>query len=156
MSTDGVEKAVLTFLDDNKINELGAGPVQAQPARPKSITPENLEHIMSGYRKRIMDRLRPLISKSESLTGFCNDPISHVRLSVPREKWGKLNVSQYRIPQSLIPFAMKIITRWLEQQRIELFTGLERNFNCPLLLVPKRDENGLMIGIRVCIDPRAE
>ena len=143
---------MLTYL--NTINELGAGLVQAQPARAATVTPANLEPIMAKHRASIMSTLKERISESEKLTGFCNDPISHVTLSVPKEHWNKLFVQQYRIPQALIPFAMKIIDRWLELARIELFIGDHRMFNCPLLLVPKRDENGQMVGIRICIDPR--
>ena len=77
-----------------------------------------------------------------------------MKLSVKEEDRKRLFIAQYRIPQALMPFAEKIIKRWLELLRIEPFKGDDRRYNCPILLVPKRDENGNMTGVRICIDPR--
>src|SRR5688500_5817548 len=90
------------------IDESGAGSTRGQPARATTSTPAELDLYMKGKRKEIMDRLQPAIAVSEALKGFCNDPLSNVRLSVKEEYCPKLFVKQYKIPAALMPFAAKI------------------------------------------------
>ena len=152
MSTHGIDKETLAYMEE--ITGSGAGSTAGQPVRPTSSTPAHVEHLFQSQRAEMMARLAPEIKLCENITGFCNDPISNVKLSVKPEHEKYLYILQYKIPQALMPFADKILKAWLANDRIELFSGDDRKYNCPLLLVPKRDNNGVITGVRVCIDPR--
>ena len=86
-------------------------------------------------------------------TGFCNHPDSIVYLHVLVENEEKLYKKQYPIPRALMDALDKVLQRWLHAGKIKLAPP-HTKFNSPLLVVPKKDENGKMTKIRVCIDIR--
>ena len=60
---------------------------------------------------------------------------------------------QYPIPQTLWSLANEVITRWFDTGKTMLApVGCE--FNLPLTIAPKKDDNGKLTGIRVCLDTR--
>src|SRR5450830_547403 len=152
MSTAGVQNDVLELYD--KLNDEGAG-ITRDPLPSLPSTPDNIDHLYKPKRERILYLLRDLIKQAELITGFCNDPRSIVRLTVASEHWPKLYVAQYPMPQALVPLGHKIIERWYHMLRIEKYSHQYlKMFNNPILLVPKRNADGKIIGVRVCIDPR--
>ena len=103
MSTHGIDKETLAYMEE--ITGSGAGSTAGQPVRPTSSTPAHVEHLFQSQRAEMMARLAPEIKLCENITGFCNDPISNVKLSVKPEHEKYLYILQYKIPQALMPFA---------------------------------------------------
>ena len=140
----------------DQISDSGAGlpPLYEMPTRPEASTPEHLEHQYAAPRARLLREIGHLFKENEeNVKGFCIDPATIVRLSVPVEDQEKLFKPQNSISYALIPLVQKVITRWWTEGKIELSAG-NHGFNNPLLVAPKKDELGNMTAIRVCIDPR--
>ncbi len=97
--------------------------------------------------------MRPYHEKNDKITGFCSHPDSVVTLSVLPENEDKLFRKQYPIAHALRQSVNDILTRWKDTGKIR---RLEKpcKYNSPLLAVPKKDENGKMTGVRLCIDIR--
>jgi len=61
--------------------------------------------------------------------------------------------ASYKLAASLHASIDEIIERWFTNGRIK-HAPKGCRYNSPLLAVPKKDENGKMLGVRVCIDVR--
>jgi transposase InsO family protein len=126
------------------------------PARPHSFTPVNQLHQPdhARHRDRLYQQLQPLIAANAAITEpFCTDPRSHVTLSVHPDNHKHVYKSQYPVAHSMRESISQILQRWFEMGRI-VRAPPNCPFNSPLLPVPKKDENGRMTGVRLCIDVR--
>jgi len=140
-----------------QINETGAGylPEGEQPDRPETFTSPTLEVDYAAQRAMIAsdpEIIEALFINSQ-LTGFCNLPESVMKLDVPVDKRDGLFRRQYNIPESLHHLVDQVVDRWYAEGRIELAPpGCP--YNNALTIAPKKDENGKLTGIRVCLDTR--
>lgn len=139
----------------HQMSDDGAGfiPEQEQPHSTHTSTPHDVHETIKLKRDTLLSELQPLLEQNYAIQGFCNVPEARVYIKIRAEDETKLFRRQYTIPQSLIPLADLIIDRWKQTARIgDAPVGCI--FNSPLLIVPKKDENGKLTGIRVCLDVR--
>jgi transposase InsO family protein len=128
-------------------------PIPEQPNRPVASTPVELEHIYSVKRNSLLEELAEPLAINERITGFCNLPESVVKLEIDPAKENSLYTKQYPIAQGLREPADLVIKRWFDTGKICLAPpGCK--YNNPLTIAPKKDENGVWTGIRVCLDVR--
>jgi len=152
LSTDVVAE-LLTLKDQISDWGIGSVPLNEIPDRPSVFTPESLRALYEPMEKVILDYIKPLAEENYKRTGFNTDPHSIITITVDPHDEPKLYRRQYRIPHALIPLVQKVIDRWAAEHRIEPCT--ERTvINNPILVAPKKDDQGNLTGIRVCIDPR--
>ncbi len=138
-----------------QINTFGAGnvPKGELPARLQTFTPtESTES--EREKKKLMDSLAPLLAQNEKLSGFCTHPDAEVELTIKPDDYSKVYRKQYPIAHALRPSIDEILDRWQKSGRIKLAPKGCR-FNSPLLAVPKKDDQGRMTGVRLCLDVRA-
>jgi RNase H-like domain found in reverse transcriptase/Integrase core domain/Integrase zinc binding domain/Reverse transcriptase (RNA-dependent DNA polymerase)/Chromo (CHRromatin Organisation MOdifier) domain len=135
---------------------VGALPANEAPARAQLSTSPDLEQQYASGRARLMadpDVIQAL-AENDKITGFCNLPESVVHLDIDPLQKDKLFRKQYPIPESVRPQVDAIIQRWHDAGKIRLAPPGCR-YNSPLLVVPKKDDEGKLTGIRVCLDVRA-
>jgi transposase InsO family protein len=138
----------------DQINSFGAGnlPKGELPARLRTSNPdENEAHKLRV--KKAMNDLAPLLNQNEKITGFCSHPDSIVHIDIDKDDEKKLVTKQYKIAQSLHPTVTKFVDTLVEKGRAKI-APQGCTINSPLLAVPKKDEQGKMTGVRVCIDIR--
>ena len=124
------------------------------PARLQTYTPEENKSSSDSLRQQSLKALQPLLAQNAAnQEPFCTDPDSVVTLTVDPKNHSQLYRRQYPFAATLHEAVSNIIARWLQQGRI---TRAPTNcrFNSPLLPVPKKDDNGRMTGVRLCIDVR--
>ncbi len=143
---DVLKVSVLEELDDNII------PEEEKPSKPIMITDPILEKEYKHKRELVTASLSELLDINEALTGFCNLPESEVVLVVDPSK--NLYRKQYKLPLTVEPVINDIVNRWLAEKRIEPAPN-NCNYNNPLLVVPKKNSEGEIVGSRVCLDTRA-
>jgi transposase InsO family protein len=138
-----------------QIHSEGAGdpPQQDQPTRMLLETAPSLEQEYAAKRAQLLEELQPVLEINVQITGFCSLPESVVQLHVDPAKKSKLFRKQYPIAAALIPLVREVLQRWLAEGRIE---SAEQNceYNNPLLVVPKKDDDGKLTAIRVVLDVR--
>jgi transposase InsO family protein len=152
----------VTVVDENAIPSLseqpsafgvGAMPSQELPTRMSSFTPDEDRVKTEAERKRLYERLQHLHAQSELDGNFCTDPDSIVELTVLKENESKVFRKQYPIAQALVTRIDEVIQRWFKEGKIK-HAPRGCRFNSPLLAVPKKDDQGRMTGVRVCVDVR--
>jgi len=111
----------------------------------------NYPVLYAAYLMKFSKHLYDKLQENEKLTGFCKVPESVVRINVGSAK--PVNKRQYRIAYHLQKTVDDQILSWKETDIVEE-TKLHSAWNNPLLVVPKKDEQGNTKGWRVCIDPR--
>ena len=173
-------KSLHTYIDkdiqslSSDIHDLGAGhiPDNELPIRPSlhsesdssttissdtssstfdihSTTPDIIKQQYSSKLNTLLMHL----CTNEAITGFCTLPGSQVELIIDESKKHLLFRRQYPIPQTLWSLANDVILRWFDTGKTMLApVGCE--FNLPLTIAPKKDDNGQLTGIRVCLDTR--
>jgi hypothetical protein len=128
-------------------------PSLEQPNRPVASTPKELEEYYSAHRNSLLQKLAEPLAINEKITGFCNLPESIVKLEIDPSQENSLYTKQYPIAQKLREPADQVIQRWLKSGKICLAPpGCK--YNNPITIAPKKDENGVWTGIRVCLDVR--
>ena len=139
----------------DQINDMGVGniPNQELPTRVRTSTAETLEKEYSVFRERILASLKPLLDKNAAFTGFCSDPEAVLDFTVDKIHEARLFTRQYPLADAWEKSINEILDRWRETGKI-IDAPQGCKFNSPLLAVPKKDENGEMKGVRVCIDFR--
>ena len=144
-----------TYSLSDHINDTGAGysPDEEQPSRVTTQTPEHLEPVHLPYRQHILKKMAPILKLNEAFTNFCTDSASIVHLSVAPPNRHKIYRASYKLAASLHSAISDVIARWFAAGRIK-HAPKGCPYNSPLLGVPKKDENGKMTGVRVCIDIR--
>ena len=114
-----------------------------------STTPDTIRQQYSSKLNTLLVHL----CVNEAITGFCSLPGSQVELIIDESKKHLLFRRQYPIPQTLWALANDVILRWFNTGKTMLApVGCE--FNLPLTIAPKKDDNGQLTGIRVCLDTR--
>ena len=177
---DNELKSLTTHINDDiqslasNIHDLGAGslPFDELPVRPLLQSDSTTSTIISStdskssfdlysttpdiIKQQYNDKLNRLLfhlSVNESITGFSTLPTCQVELVIDESKKHLLFRRQYPIPQTLWSLANEVILRWFNTGKTVLApVGCE--FNLPLTIAPKKDDNGQLTGIRVCLDTR--
>jgi hypothetical protein len=139
------------------INDSGAGclPAGEIPIRPETFTTHDLAKAYDQCRADIAadPAIIEALQINTNITGFCNLPESMVKLEIPTDKRDGIYRKQYNIPFSLHPLTDQIIDRWYAEGRIVLAPpGCP--YNNALTIAPKKDDEGKLTGIRVCLDTR--
>ena len=102
----------------------------------------------------VLAKIKPHLDRNTSIpkSKYCNVPESIVRIdtgnATPRY------VAQYRIAFVHMTHVDNQILTW-DEDKVILPAPAGCRWNSPLLCVPKKDSDGLLKLIRVCIDPRA-
>ena len=149
----GVEDDLLSLSDQTSAFGAGSSPHQEQPARMTAFTPKDEAAQTEGPRARLYKRLEKLHAQTELKGNFCTDPDSVVTLTVLPENRNKVFRKQYPVAQALVDRIDEVIMRWYKEGKIKHApTGCA--YNSPLLAVPKKDDQGRMTGVRVCVDVR--
>ena len=135
----------------------GTIPFEEQPGRVTASTPANLEQEYQQKCNEILQlaHIQDAIRKNAAITGFCNIVESILKLKIDPQKGtpALLYARQYPLSQRAIDTANPIIMRWLETGKITRApAGCQ--YNNPLTVAPKKDENGQLAGFRVCLDVR--
>ena len=132
------------------------GTSQDIPVRAVLNTDPSLEHGYSVKRASIMRQLEPLLEINRNIVGFCNLPecVVHLVVDPVKSAGNGLYRKQYKVAESSKPAVSACVDRWFVEERIELAPpGCP--FNNPLLVVPKKDDQGQLTGVRICLDVRA-
>jgi RNase H-like domain found in reverse transcriptase/Reverse transcriptase (RNA-dependent DNA polymerase)/Integrase zinc binding domain/Integrase core domain/Chromo (CHRromatin Organisation MOdifier) domain/Retrotransposon gag protein/Zinc knuckle len=142
---------------ENEINDLGAGelPLLEIPSRPSVSTDSATEAEYERKRAELLSdpKLVSLLACNAEITGFCILPESVVEIILDPELAKKCYRRQYPIPHTLENLAHDVVMRWLATSRICLAPpGCP--YNNPITIAPKKDENGKLTAIRVCLDTR--
>jgi hypothetical protein len=139
------------------VEGIGHYPSIEQPERVSTFTPQEQEEKYARERDRIMSdpEIQEALSINDKIRGFCSIPESVLRLRQdPVKKAGiNLNIRQYHIPESVKEPANKVVMRWLQEGRIT-HAPAGCQYNNPITVAPKKDDNGQLTGIRVCLDVR--
>ena len=148
----------LNKLNDD-IQDTGAGtklPPDEVPIRMSLFTSSELEPEYSVQREIILrdPEIQQALRINESIIGFCNLPESVIDIQIDPEKESKLYRRQYPIPQAVMSLTQSCIDRWLEEGKIGLAPP-NCPYNNPITIAPKKDENGELTAIRICLDTRA-
>ena len=126
-------------------------PEEEQPAKPIMETEPQLEQEYKRKRLLVEKSLNELLTINAAITGFCSLPEAEVVLIVDPTK--KLYRKQYKLPNAAEPTVTEIVNRWLSEGKIEIAPN-NCEYNNPLLVVPKKNSEGEIIGGRVCLDTR--
>jgi hypothetical protein len=154
-----VNKSVLTQgLKDMEatMGDEGAGvtPAYELPRRTTLEVPPDSAEEYARQRISLMERLKPLLEINAAITGFCTLDDAKVELQVdPSIPPSKLYRAPYPIPHTLRPLVRAIIERWFTTGRI-VYAPKDCPYNNPLVVAPKKDDNGVLTAIRVCLDTR--
>ena len=149
----GVEDDLLSLSDQTSAYGAGGSPPQDQPARMTAFTPKEEKAETDGPRARLYKRLEKLHAQTMLDGNFCTDPDSLVTLTVLPEHRNKVFRKQYPVAEALKERIDEVIQRWYKEGKIK-HAPSGCAYNSPLLAVPKKDENGRMTGVRVCVDVR--
>jgi hypothetical protein len=144
-------ESIQESLSSNIINDLHANPTLfTLMSSPNKLETDHLHQ----FRCVLLQKLKKELDLNESLHGFCNAESSVVTLKIDPSYEKRLFRPQYPIAQQLHVAATEVINRWLNEGKIKLApTGCI--YNNPITVVPKKDAQGNMRGVRPCLDVRA-
>jgi hypothetical protein len=134
---------------------MGQRPNSELPQRAVLALSPALAASYTAKRAQVMDHpdIQAALAVNAGVTGFCNLPESVVRLEVDPAKEDKLFRKQYPVAQQLRSRVSTVINNWFTAGKIELAPpGCQ--YNNPLTVAPKKDDEGNLTGIRVCVDTR--
>ena len=135
------------------VDGVGTIPTEELPTRVHTSTSAELEREYSIRRAHIKSNIQELLDKNAAITGFCKDPEAVLDFTVNKEFHERLFTRQYPIADAWVKAVNEILARWRATGKI-VDAPQGCRFNSPLLAVAKKDENGNMKGVRVCIDLR--
>ena len=144
---------------DNNIGDNegeGRYPTDEQPVRVQAQTPTELEQQYAAKRNKLLASplFQQLLSTNASIKQRCNIPEAVLKLHLDLDRiGGHLYTRQYQLPQKLLTRADVVVQRWLSTKVI-IKAPVGCRYNTPLVVAPKKDEQGTMTGIRVCLDLR--
>jgi len=112
-----------------------------------------VEQEESKLQEQMSKELDALIKDNEALpeTGFCHLPYAVVPFKLLTAS--PVCVAQYPIAYHLMPKVREKVEDWHKRERIEQ-RRTHTPYNLPLTVAPKRDDNGQLSGVRVCLDLR--
>ena len=127
------------------------------PIKPSVYTAADLEAEFERQRQHIYNdpRFKAAVAANEALRPdqTCNLPGSVFTIEIEDALKGTLFRKQYPIAQKLMELVDQVIKRWLSNIKLER-TAPGCDVNNPLTIVPKKDADGNLTGIRVCLDVR--
>jgi hypothetical protein len=136
---------------------LGGVPSDEEPVKVQSLTPVELEKEYAIKRTSLLTspKIQEALSINGRIVGVCNLPESVLKIELDPElgKPTNLHQHQYKLAQALLEPAGMVIDRWLAEGKIKLAPP-DCPYNTPVMVAPKKDEQGTMTGIRVCLDLR--
>jgi transposase InsO family protein len=165
-----LSQAFPTVIDDivplpygakNKMSDMegvGAIPLEEFPERVSVFTSTEKEVEYSHGRDLIMSD--PIIQSAIGANSaiderdFCNLPESIVHLEIDESKSQKVYRRQYPVAEVLKPQVTEIIERWFQTGKIK-YAPPHCIYNSPICVAPKKDADGKLTGVRVCLDVRA-
>jgi hypothetical protein len=116
-------------------------------------TAQTLESDYSMHRQQLLNDISSLLQTNAALTGFCNVPEAELRLVIDPAYENKLYRRQYPIAESLKHLCTAKIMKWFSMGVIVLAPpGCK--YNNPITPVPKKDEHGVVVDARPCLDTR--
>jgi hypothetical protein len=143
--------------DIDALEGQGYIPADEQPVRVSTQTPADLEQAYSVERNNILQlpSIAAALKANEAITSLCTLPSAELKLTLdPAKATPKLLYArQYPLSQRAIEAARPVVARWLETGKI-VRSPPGCPWNNPLLVVPKKDDNGQLTGFRVCLDVR--
>jgi transposase InsO family protein len=143
--------------DINALEGEGYIPADEEPVRVKTQTPADLEQAYSLERTSILQlpSIAAALKTNEAITSLCTLQSAKLKLTLdPVKATPKLLYArQYPLSQRAIEAARPVVARWLESGKI-VRSPPGCQWNNPLLVVPKKDDNGQLTGFRVCLDVR--
>ena len=98
--------------------------------------------------EEFMKELSPLLDLNQQITGFAKTPEVSLELLDRQPKW----IHQYPIAESHKEAVRAQIRKWHDKGKIRTSNSL---WNLPLTTADKKDKNGNITGVRVCLDPRS-
>ncbi len=133
----------------------GSLPANELPVRLELAVAPALDADYAAKREQVMadPDIVQALAVNAGIAGFCNLPESVVVLDVDPAMKHKLFRKQYPIAQALRPRVSEVVLRWLRAGKIKR-APVGCQYNNPLTVAPKRDDQGTMTGIRVCLDVR--
>jgi hypothetical protein len=150
--TDEMQAAALTL--DTPGYEFPV-PLDEVPVRPHAYTTAEKEAEFKSLRKQVLEDpgfMRECHINS-LITGFCNRPDSVLLVKVDEKGEGKMCTRQYPIPHTMRPHITRHVQDTLAAGIIELCPP-GNAFNLPMFVVPKKDDQGNMLGVRPVLDCR--
>ena len=123
---------------------------------PKALvkTPDSLNDAqLIKIRAQILQRAKSLIDYNVAITGFCNDPAATVYIHMTPENQKLCHTRQYPMPEALVQLADEVIQNWGKKGLTEP-AAIGTIVNNPILVAPKKAEDGSWTAIRVCLDLR--
>lgn len=104
-------------------------------------------------RKQAMVKLSEALQRNAAITGPCNVPEAICHLELNEEAMTKKYRAPYKIAEALHPFVDKQIQHWLDSGCIKP-APIGCRYNTPLTCAPKKDDQGKLTAVRVCLDSR--
>ena len=132
---------------------------------PESQQPDKTSVTCSTDKQNDYDHRRELLMNDSSVIealnineaigphSFCSLPESTVKLVIDPNKVHTLRNKQYPIANVFYQHIDEIMQRWLAAGKICLAPP-NCQFNNPLTVAPKKDSDGKLTGIRICLDTR--
>jgi hypothetical protein len=117
-------------------------------------TAEALESDYSMHRQQLLNDVSSHLQINAALTGFCNVPEAELCLVIDPAYENKLYRRQYPIAESLKQLCSAKIKKWFSTGVIMLAPPGCR-YNNPITAVAKKDEHGIVVDARPCLDTRA-
>ena len=136
-----------------RVDTFGDIPPDVKPNQVELSTEDHLKHEYDCQRSIIQAHTDSLLAINESIEGFCTLPESEVYLDVDPATTKTLFIKQYNIAESLRSEVTKIVERWFNTGKIELAEP-GTSFNNPITCAPKKDDQGNLNAVRVCLDTR--
>ena len=147
-------------IDTNNVNVMDALSETALPyvadeellaVKPTMETDSTYEEEYKRKRKELELSIQELLVINSKIEGYCTLPAAEVVLVVDPTK--NLYQKQYKLAMSVQPLVTSIVERWLSEGKIEQAPN-NCPYNNPLLVVPKKNAEGVIVGARVCLDTR--
>jgi hypothetical protein len=148
-----IREDVLSLTD--QLSDIGVGvtPADEVPDKPEPTTPGDVSIHHLQQKEQLLKNIDGYLQRNFQCAMFCSHPDSIVHLSVAKENENKIFRRQYKMAEALKDATREIIIRWFKETKIiKAPTGCK--FNTPLLVVPKYDKDGKIVGIRICTDIR--
>ena len=154
LNNDMIEHSLVPSIPSEEIDDLfGVMPPNEVVESTILSTDTHLTHEYEQKRAQLLIELEPLLHANRQVTGFCTFEQSVVHIEVDPSKLGTLYRKQYPLPATVTAAVTAKVKDWYAEGRIKL-APMNCPYNSALLAVPKKDDNGNLTGIRVCLDVR--